>query len=192
MTAASRFASRWVIAGTFALVCGACAHRGPATSASAPAVVQVDSRVRLELASATTDRWSRRRQTLVGTVVAFDSATIDLRVRAGDPAIRVPTASVGAAYSSAGPRSRVRAATVGGLRSGAIGLVSGLIMAAFMSSDANTPGQVVIGRTAFGAALGIGIGLVAPGERWRRVSFPLAPARSTERTRPGAGLQPPL
>ena len=114
-------------------------------------------------------RFARRRPTLVGTLAGRDSSSIDIRVRRGDPPIHIPLAAVGATYTSLGPRSRARAATVGALRSGAVGLVSGLIMAAFVSSGDASGTGVVIGRTAFGAALGAGIGIVAPGERWRRV-----------------------
>jgi hypothetical protein len=111
----------------------------------------------------------------------IDSGVIALRVRPGDPAIHVPTVAVHAMYSSLGPRSRMRAATVGGLRSGAVGLVSGLIMAAFTAGDGTSASRVVIGRAAFGAALGIGIGIAAPGERWRRVRVPESPGPAPDR-----------
>lgn len=168
MTRALQLARPCVVAVAIAIACLACVSKGPADPVRAPTPVAIDTRLRVELATAPS-RFARRRPTLVGTLAGRDSSSIDLRVRRGDPPIHIPLAAVGATYTSLGPRSRARAATVGALRSGAVGLVSGLIMAAFVSSGDASGTGVVIGRTAFGAALGAGIGIVAPGERWRRV-----------------------
>ena len=169
MARALRLVRPWVASGVIALSCVACMPRVPSEPIRALPPVAIDARVRVELATPRTSRLVRRRPTLVGTLAGWDSGAIDLRVRPGDPPIHIPTATMRATYASLGPRSRVRAATVGALRSGTVGLVSGLIMAAVVSSGDASSSRVVIGRTVFGAALGIGIGVVAPGERWRRV-----------------------
>lgn len=140
-----------------------------------------DARVRIELPVAHPRRFARHGQTLVGTLVRRDSATLELRVRSDDPPLQVPIASLRAAYRSDGPRSRTRAATVGAVRSGAIGVLSGLLTTTIVPSRNESVGHVVAGRAIGGAALGIVLGLVSPGERWRRLRLPAPSTGATSR-----------
>ena len=132
-----------------------------------------DTRVRIELARAHTVPFTRRGQTLIGTLVRRDSVALELRVGSDDPPLYVPIASLRAAYRSDGARPRWRAATAGALRSGAIGVISGLLTVAIAPPHSESRTHVVVARGIGGAAFGIVLGVISPGEQWRRLRLPI-------------------
>jgi len=140
-------------------------------AATTPTVSLDGVRIRVELAPADSSWLSRRRrQTLVGTVVRADGASILLSLRAGQSPVQLPTAAVHAVYRSNGPRPRAVAGARGALRSGTIGAISGLVRAAVAPRRGESAGRIVLTRAAGGAIFGAVLALIVPGERWERLA----------------------
>jgi len=173
-----RYRTAAILAITVSL--SACTPPGIVAHGDAPDALPLEvSRLRLELVPIPCHPHGERSQ-LVGTLTGMDSTMLELRVGSTPSSLRIPYSVIERSYISRGPRPRGVAMASGAARAGVLGLVGGLIAAAFRPSGTSA-GDEVRNRAIGSAMVGLVIGAVRPGERWRRVwLLAHSPVRPTE------------
>ena len=158
------------------LLLGLAAAVAPVAQGQSLDAVAARTRIRIDLPGAEPSLLGRERmQSLVGTVEAVRADTLLLVVRGAATPLRIPRASVRAAFVSGGRPARWRAAVDGAVLPAAIAAVLSAAGASIHHKRGDpSAGQMAASSAAWAAAWGALFGAWAPKERWHRLQIVVA------------------